>query len=109
MYVYLNIGADNQYSSMAPAIQLCNYLSTLSGLKRTGPVTFSNIDTYPWFQLTLLECDANGNYSSNGNEILSFNLVELIGIQSENHTIYCILAEHIASFLQWQIIDVSHY
>ena len=107
-YVYLNVRSDARHSRFGKTSDLREFLRKDPRLLQHGLVEFRNSNTTPWLTLTMIRASADGNFSVNGDDPGSFNLVELIGSADVDGHSYRDIAARIASFLGWELVDVTH-
>jgi hypothetical protein len=105
MYRYLTIRSDASYSQFALTEELVGLLATLPGLRQSSPMSFEAAPGSPWVSVILAECDALGNYASDGLPRRQVNVVEVIGPASGENEWYGCLAARIAAFLRWETME----
>jgi hypothetical protein len=75
MYVYLNVRSDGCHSRHLPSTRIRAFLATRPELAAESPDVFVNTPGRPWLRLSLLSCSPDGNFSSDGRDIETCNLV----------------------------------
>jgi hypothetical protein len=107
VYIYLNIRFDERHSQFRKTDDVRALLNADPRLTARRPAKFVNAEGTPWLTLSLLRATPDGHYASDGEDPGQFNLVELIGSAAADGAVYWDIAQGIASFLGWELIDLT--
>jgi hypothetical protein len=102
---YLTIRSDTRYSQYISSAPLIDFLASMPELRQSGPLVFQASDGKPWVSVMLAACRPDGSYNSNGLFLPQVNVVELVCSDSADREWYEILADRIAVFLGWSVLD----
>ncbi len=105
MYRYLTVRSDASYSRFILTEELVRFLATLPGLRQSDPMSFEAAHGLPWVTVILAECNTLGNYASDGLPSRLINVIEVIGPASSDEEWYECLANRIAAFLGWEVVE----
>ena len=101
---YLTVRPDRRYSRCTATEAVIEHLRPLPGLVQTGPQEFRNAPGSPWVDIVLARADGGGSYVVDRAPEPAVNVVELI-CGDGNDRWYESLAEGIASFLGWEVVE----
>ncbi len=100
---YLTIRSDASYSRTVATDSIVQFLSELPELEQIDGNTFQSVST-PWVLVLMAQCDAEGNYSSDGQLCPEINVIELACSISGDAEWYEALACRIAQHVGWEVI-----
>lgn len=105
MYVYFTLRSGIKYSGFLTVNDLCIVLDGFPELSGIDNRHYQNADGFPWATVSIINCDANGNYPAGLDQNSGqANLVELICGENDRKKIAA-LAQKISESLKWEMVE----
>lgn len=105
MYRYFNICGDAEFKTYVDGDQALSCVLNSEQMDQQSAARFRYAGQDAWFLVSILECDRNGNHSSNGELPRRVNLVEVTASTGSEKAIT--ISRAIASRLGWNVTEVT--